>query len=571
MKLNKMIARAFVLSFVVTMLPVFAHTAKATTAAAPSFLGTKGEVKVDAAFKLWAVAKVVKTEKAANLVKDSEYYSISEIAPVIEAKIDLSSMKKNKDIILAVGKKDDIADGKYVGADWTIVKIPAEKNNIKVIYTTEAPEAATAAKAVQSEYGNIVITEEDVALDIPGADSEKIEVRTETGAWKTAKVFFSKDGTSAYAGNKGGNEVLQMLTQKGAKLYFRKAGIDAKDSGPAAAWPSKEVSLKIPAQDKAPKIKINTAKEEIGLSKGMSYGISDSADTAPNPWKEAAGKVTFTDATINGSADKFLFVKKTGTGKKLESKVTKIKLEKSEKPTVAAIGTDQKKEMIGSAANGVTFSLKLPYDLKKGATLTNTSDKEYEVQIIKADSPDVKAKWMTLKPKKTSKDKTRPGTLTLKYSAQEKINTFGADGMNIFFREVGGKKIEQGAIKMYSPVSEKSAFVPKKVEQEITVDLAAVSGHKITQTKTYKGTITLTKIFKEGVKPKIKVLEGGVKGVTIKVVEGFKKSSDNGVAKVELTVKKTKKLDELNGKVFKFKVTAEGAEKEHSVNITAVE
>lgn len=577
MKFKRNIVRALLLAAVLSVTPLFAQTAKASDATKPTFLGVTGEVKVEAAYKFWAFAKQAKNEKAANLKNGAsdDLYTISELNSIETTKVDLSSIKKNKEIIIAVGKTDTVTDGFYVKTDWEIVKIEAEKANFKVEYLVTKPEATILAKTIQSSFGYILATVDGNPVDLVGTDAEKIEARTELGKWKTVKSFFSKDGgTAPITGATGGDAVLQMFTQKGAKLFFRIAGVDGKGDAPIGTWPSKEVSLKINAQDKAPKVTINNAKHEITFKKGMVFNVNENGKlpTDATTWKTATpGKVSLAHASIGvtGEATKYILVKTAATDKKMDSKVTKIKLNHQAKPTAAALSDKSNGNVIASK---VTFALKVPYNLKKGGLLTNTSTDDYEVHLTTADEPAKDAKWLKLKAQKPAAGKkaAKPGTLVLRYTEDGKANTFGSDDTKIFLRLIGSKKIEAGELKMYSLPSDKVAFKPKADEQEFSVTGLDTVDYKVGKDMTFKGTVDLTNLFKDGLKPKVKVTSA-LSGVTVKV-DKMKKGTGKGTATIYVTIKKSaaKQATDINGKELKFTLNGEGAPAlEHTVTVNA--
>lgn len=565
MKFNKKIAKTLIFALALSFAPAFVGQAKAS-GAATSFEGSSGVVTVDPAKKVWSFAKVAKTEKSANLkIEDGAtagLYSLTEINPVVANKIDLSFAKKNKEIVLAIGKTTTIENGFYKAADWEVVKIAPENAKFKVAYVSEAPKT-NEAYAIPSGHGYITATNDGQEYDLK-TNKTKVEVRTDSSDWATVEKFFVKEEQV------NGADKLEMLTQKGAKLYFRIAGTTTQGTT-VGTWPSKEANIKISPQAKAPKIAINNAKGEINFKKDMKFAVAENT-TVPSDWKTAPGKVGFNDASlkennpqITGEKTVYLFAKDPAKGKKIESKVAMVKLVHQGKVTVLDFKTKQDGPVVGDVETGVSFALKIPYDLKKGGTLTNNSDKNYEVLLTSEENAPAGAKWLSLKAKK----KNKPGKLNLKYTTDNKLNTFGP-ASNIFVRLIGDKKIVNNEITMYSPASVKKGFVPEKVAQTIELpNFTAVTYTVGTEAK-LTGEVTFTNLFKDGLKLKLKMLKAP-KGVKVKL-DKLKKVEKNGKAKIELTVSKNavKKANEMTDRTVEFELSGEGAEaKKVTVTITA--
>lgn len=563
MKFNKKIAKTLIFALALSFAPAFVGQVKAS-GVATSFEGSSGVVTVDPAKTVWSFAKVAKTEKSANLKIEegatAGLYSLTEINPVVANKIDLSFAKKNKEIVLAIGKTTTIENGFYKAADWEVVKIAPENAKFKVAYVSTEPTKKDFA--IPSNHGYITATDNGADYDLK-TNKKLVEVRTDSSDWATVENFFVKGGQV------DGADKLEMLTQKGAKLYFRIAGTTTQGTT-VGTWPSKEANIKISPQAKAPKIAINNAKGEINFKKDMKFAVADNT-TVPSDWKTAPGKVGFNDAKLNdsnpaitGEKTVYLFAKDPAKGKKIESKVAMVKLVHQEKVTVLDFKTKQDSPVVGDVETGVSFALKIPYDLKKGGTLTNNSDKNYEVLLTSEENAPAGAKWLSLKAKK----KNKPGKLNLKYTTDNKLNTFGP-ASNIFVRLIGDKKIVNNEITMYSPASVKKGFVPEKVAQTIEVaNFSAVTYTVGTEAK-LSGTVTFTKLFKDGLKLKLKMLKAP-KGVKVKL-DKLKKSGENGTAKIELTVSKNavKKAAEMTDGKVEFELSGEGAEaKKVTVTIT---
>lgn len=556
MKLNKKWVKAVVFALMLSFAPVFVSEARAE-GTATSFEGSTGLVSVDAAKKVWSFAKIAKTEKNANLKLDTGstagIYTITEVNPIVDNKIDLSFAKKNKEILLAIGKSTDIVDGFYKANEWEILKIAPENGTFKVQYVSTEP-TDNSNFAISSKHGYIVATDGGNAYDLKTANKAKVEVRTESSDWATLDKYFLKGGQV------DGSDKLEMLTQSGAKLFFRIAGTTTTDDA-AGTWPSKEVSIKIAAQDKAPKISVNNAKAEINFKKDTLFNTSENTNV-PSTWKTAPGKVSFNDASLNannpgiaGDKTLYLFVKNPANGKKIESKLSMLKLTHQDKVTVTELTDKQSGVLTGSDSDGVSFSLKIPYDLSKGGTLSNTSAKDYEVLLTGENTPPANAKWLTLKAKNK---KGKAGKLNLKYSADNKLNTFGP-ASHIFIRLPGDKKPINNELKMYSPASEKKAFVPVKVTQTIELPEFTAINYTVGTEAKLTGTVTFKKLYKDGLKLKVKV-EKAPKGVKIKL-DKLKKSSENGTAKIELVISKNavKKAADMTDREVVFELSGEGA------------
>lgn len=541
MKFKKSIAKSLVFAMALSLAPVTSFVAKAE-AKAPSdckFECTTGLCTATSA-NYWGIAKEVKgknPEKKGNLKVGDKWYVVKNIEEYCNKGVDVSSFAK-KGVDIALGTETAVSSG-----TWTIKSIKPGDKSFAVAYLGVASDGAVKKVKVRAgdaigddTYGYIgaAITKGASAGSVKLKD-DKIQIKVGSGDWIKGSEFIDK-------------YPMQMLTQLGSTLTFRIAGT-------ADQFPSKEVKLKVKAQPKAPNIKYNPKKNELGLKKG------DEVCLGNDKWTVASGKCILTELNIDGESDKTIKVRRPAKKNTISSKVQTIVLKKQDKPTLNKV-----ESCTGSViVNKVEFSLKVPYDLKKGGILENKDkDNAYDV-FIGAKAPDAKSKWLSLKAAKAGKGKdVKPSKLTIKYDDKnKKDNTFASgSSVKIYVRIPGSVDKKIGEIKMAS-AQESCDFKPSVVRQQITCNFKekCTDGNIISSTKeaiTAKAELSMTGIIKNGKAPKIKVT-GKVMGVSVK-------ADKFAAGKSILTFKVNKGKKAVTGK-FIFTVSYEGATKVVEVTV----
>lgn len=559
MNLKKLVAKTLVFAMAMTFVPaVNMGTAKAAAPTDLAFSGVEGTLST-ATGKFWGVAKELKDNKKANLEVGGKFYLVTDVQPVADDVIDLSSFGSTKDTIIAVGSQAEVKK-----EEWTVKTIKAGSKSFVVGYFADKTGAnikkVSVANAVGGAYGYLGAVDMG-SKTTPAAEvklkenEEKIEVKQGNGSWKTLKKYFAEDTKDENVTKK-----LQMLAQRGGTLTFRQLG-------ETDTWPSKEVKVKIVAQAKAPNAKVDPVKSEIGLKKGMEYRIAlEAAPAAGDKWQTADKKMTLAElkdkddavGKIDGTKDATIEVKTGATSKKIASKVSTYTLKKQDAPTLVALTGDG-----DLVASKLTLKVKTTYDIKKGAELINKDTAhEYEVYVSQdGTAPAANAKWTKIK---APKDAAKPTKGALKYSASAKPNTYTDNNTNakIYVRYPGSVDKKTGVITMASAAAD-ATFKLANVAQNVTVTGGSGAGNNEITVATPKATavdkdieVTITNVTKAGT-PKVKVT-ATLANVAVKAGK-----IDASTGKFTVTVKATNKaFTEAGNKELKFTVSYEGATKE---------
>ena len=522
MNFKKTIAKSLVVAMALGMVPV-ANLQTAKAAAKPTALtlvGESGLVTATSA-KYWAIAKKVDKAGKGTVEIGGKNYKVSNVQEYLGA-IDVYPVLKGKAGTVVIGTtatpdKDN----------WDVLEIPAAEKTLKVQYVAKKDKvkglAGAATKALGGDFGYLVATKvgankktEEVTFD------DKVEGKINDGNWLTlAKLFGTLDDA-------GVNGKLKIFAQNGSTLTFR---IKAADG----SFASSEAKVKITPQAKAPAVKFDTTKETASIKKGMDWQVVEiaNANTAPDDAKwTAAGANTksmaITELKVGGSSgtalDKeknyALFVRTAATDKKIASKYSMVTLKarpktlKFEGDKIEGEGT-LIKNFDGSKELGSIKSA-LIYDLSKGAVLTNASTDDWEYALSKTEP----TKWNTLK---APKDAKKPSVAKLKYSKEEKANTFGWTGAKLYLRVAGTKQTKEGVATLagvtvdtavaLTKTAQTLSFTGATLENAVdnTSDLSTLKPkYKIATGTAAKITIAakVSKVVKDGVAPKIKLKSG---------------------------------------------------------------
>lgn len=537
MKFKKTVAKSLVFAMALSFAPAVSFTAKADVPTAPTF--TPGDCTFKATnAKYWGIAKEIKgknPEKKGNIKLGDKWYLVKDVNEFKDG-IDLSAFSK-KGVVVAAGTTEAVTNG-----SWCIKEIKKGAQDFAVQYLGTASTSAIKKIPVKDaigddEYGYIgaVRTKGASVGAVKLKESENVEVKLPGGNWQTVKDFGKK---------------MPMLVQCGSTLFFR-------IKGTADTFPSKEVKVKVKAQAKAPNVKYNAKKNELGLKKGALVATGASADAATK-FVEVKGKATLAELGVDGKSDATVKVKIAAKKNTIASKVQTISLKKQDAPTLIGV-----KAATGAViANKLLASLKTSYDLTKGVILENKDEANaYDVFVGKA-APTAKSKWLNVKAAKKDKaGKVKTGKVTIKCDKKAtkdsiKDNTIASGvAVRIYVRIPGSVDKQTGEIKMASAQVDKE-FKPTSVKQEITCadvcEIAVASKSAVTT----KLNLNITNVIKNGKKPKIKVTSK-VKGVAVKADGNIA----NGKVVLVVTSKNSEKGD------FKFTVSYEGATKDFTVKV----
>lgn len=583
MKLNKKLAKTLVFAMALGAVPFLgANTTKAADKPEGSHLTLQVAVEnfkvTGDKAKFWAVAKHEKNEKNANLkLGGEENYKVTDVYPIIENLIDLSSFPKNKQIIIAVGSTET-PDAE----NWIVKKIEPASKTFAFEYVTTLESAkkvsgANDAKALgNAEVGYFVAgIDKDTVADLSSADvNTKIEVQEGDGAWANLAAFLGA-GTDEKA-----IEKLKVYTATGKSLKFRLK----KDN----SWNSNVVTVKIPVLPAAPKVKFDPAKGTVSTKDNMEWKMHVASAEA-TAYKDATKNMSLYDtAGINAYGDTGLGVKggtftvrTKANGKKLASKEAVYTITKQDAPTINKVEDAQSVEIIKVEANNkelVTASLNVKYDFKKGAQLINSESNEYEYFLSwSGTAPTPTTKWKKLAAAKKKGSKLTPAKVALKYSETDKVDTYGGDNTKIYIRRAGKKQDGNNVTLASKEASNKFKFA--KIEQaftapntgavnNFTTTSATVSTFAVTTGKeaTGKLTLQLTNLQNAKKNPKLKVTDK-VSGVSVKAGK-FKVSGDNHTVDITIKVSKSAFKTAGNG-TLKFDLTIEGAKVSHTCTINA--
>ena len=186
--------------------------------------------------------------------------------------------------------------------------------------------------------------------------------------------------------NRAWNSVIQEDTltidflcymRKGENLEFRKK--------PTADSPAgKAVKVKVPAKPNAPKITADTVKQTVALPAGSEYIKASDYKDGKNEWTAVAAKATkYFDELFdyNGTKDVTILVRSKSTSKKVASKITEVTLKAAEETSEDTVVVD----LNGTAATDgkLTVTYTDIQHIEKGLTITNNTQKKYQVAIVK--------------------------------------------------------------------------------------------------------------------------------------------------------------------------------------------
>lgn len=521
MNFKKTIAKSLVVAMALGMVPV-ANLQTAKAAATFTFKGTEGTAIVNGA-KFWGIAKEDKKGGKDSVEIDGKKYKITNVQD-IAGMIDVYAALKGKAGIIAAG------DTPTPDSNWIVLSLDAADNTFKVqfVASTSAVKGTKPANALGGEFGYLFATkgkkgaEEEVNLK---TDAEKVEVKLNDGNWQTFKAFIGGEPSADTVNTK-----LRALGQSGSSLSFRIMGTNT-------AWASKESKLKIATQGNAPAAKVDVTKETTSIKNGVEWQVVEAGAAADaTKWKLSTSKkgLTLDELKLDATKDQDLLVRTGATAKKIASKVGRVTLKKPE--SALTVGTSNEITGTGAAINvggktGVIVSSTLAYDITKGLLLQNVSNKDIEYALVPSTGDTSKFKWSVLK---ASKDPVKkPTKANLKYSKDEKANTW-TEGKTKLFLRLSGTKQDKNGVATRSGVSAGAIIKIANIAQNVTFESGSSSD-------TVKSTINASattaaiqiatgtaatftinaKVDKvvnpKGGSPKVKVVKALPKGVTYKV------------------------------------------------------
>lgn len=274
-------------------------------------------------------------------------------------------------------------------------------------------------------------------------------------------------------------------------------------------------------------------------------------DGTSNPGAAAWTKVTeakntLTNVGLNSlAANKHLLVRTAATNKKLASKVQDITVKFQAAPSDGKADATAEG---GTILTDVKVNTKVPYDISKGATITNNTDKEYEFYISPKGTAIDNPKWTKLKAKTTKKGQPVPTVVALKYSKDAKDYTYGPTNENtkLFIRLAGKKQVDNEVTLPSAPAE--IALKLAKAAQTVTVSENGVSGAYPTSNATiatakpgttYKFNVKVVKMYsKKAPSLKTKVTKKA-NGVSVKGGKFVTASGDqSGTASLEFKLSK---------------------------------
>lgn len=574
MNFKKTIAKSLVVAMALGMVPVAnLQTAKAAAPTDAKLVGTSGLVTADGKPTHWAAAKLVGKAGKGTIEINSKHYKISNVQEYAEGGIDIYAVLKGKAGAVAIG-----TTATPDKVNWTVVEVPAVEKTLKVQYVANKTKVkglnGAATKALGKEFGYLVATKVENKKTVEVEINDKLEGKLNDGSWQELKNLF---GT---LDDDGVNKKLKIFAQNGSTLTFR---FKAKDG----EFASKEAKVKITPQAKAPAVKVDTTKETVSIKKGMDWQVVkiENAAVAPaaDKWVTAEPtkkSMTIKELKVGGKAgtalvnteNYALFVRSSATDKKIASKYSMVTLKA--RPTALKFKDDK---LEGSEAEiqdsndklvGTVKSV-LSYDISKGALLTNTSANDWEYALSKAEP----TKWNTLKAPKNAK---KPSVAKLKYSKEEKANTFGWEGAKLYLRVAGTKQTKEGVATLSGVTVSKDVNLAKK-EQALTFtnssannatddtsDLAKLNPKYKIATGTAAVITVKAKIdpvVKADVAPKIKV----TKGPKVKVKAG--KVTKEGIFDITIDISKSLfKTPESIANV-EFNLKFEGVDKDFTLGL----
>ena len=524
MNFKKTIAKSLVVAMALGMVPVAnLQTAKAGTVTI-TFNGAEGTATGgDAQF--WGIAKVDKKGGKDSVEINGTKYKITNVQE-LAGMIDVYAALKGKEGVIVAGETP-VPD-----STWKELKLAAADSTFKVqfVASTSAVKGFKPSNAVGGDFGYLFATtgkkgsETEVNLK---DKADAVEVKLNDGSWQTFKAFMAGTGsvTDALVNTK-----LRALGQSGSSLSFRMKGTET-------AWASKESKLKIATQGNAPAAKVDVTKETTSVKNGVEWQLVDAGKPADaTKWKLSTSKkgLTLDELKLDATKDQDLLVRTGATAKKIASKVGRVTLKKPEGALTFSAGN----EITGTGAainvggkTGVIVSSTLAYDITKGLLLQNVSNKDIEYALVPSTGDTSKFKWSVLK---ASKDPVKkPTKANLKYSKDEKANTW-TDGKTKLFLRLSGTKQDKNGVATRSGVSAGAIVKIANIAQNVTFESgsssdtakstinASATTAAIQIATGTAATFTINaKVDKvvnpKGGSPKVKVVKALPKGVTYKV------------------------------------------------------
>lgn len=526
MNFKKTIAKSLVVAMALGMVPV-ANLQTAKAAVTFTFKGEEGTATVGNT-KFWGIAKEDKKGGKGSVEINGKKYKITNVQDVA-GMIDVYAALKGKAGIIAAG------DTPTPDSTWNVLSLDAADSTFKVqfVASTSAVKGTKPTKALGGDFGYLFATTgkkgSEAEYDLT-ANAEKVEVKLNDGNWQTFKAFLG--GTTPTSDLV--NTKLRALGQSGSSLSFRVKGTES-------AWASKESKLKVATQGNAPAAKVDVTKETTSVKNGVEWQLVDEANAADaTKWKLSTSKkgLTFSELTgLDATKNQDLLVRTGATAKKIASKVGRVTLKKPEGALTVSAGN----EITGTGAainvggkTGVIVSSTLAYDITKGLLLQNVSDKDIEYALVPSTGDTSKFKWGVLK---ASKDPVKkPTKANLKYSKDEKANTW-TEGKTKLFLRLSGAKQDKNGVATRSGVSAGAIVKIANITQNVTFESASVAGDPAKAAVTAASgsttaaiqiatgtaaTFTINaKVDKvvnpKGGSPKVKVVKALPKGVTYKV------------------------------------------------------
>ena len=523
MNFKKTIAKSLVVAMALGMVPV-ANLQTAKAAPAITFKGAEGIATVAGA-KFWGIAKEDKKGGKDSVTIDTAKYKITNVQDISDM-IDVYAALKGKAGIIAVG------DTPTPDSTWKVLKLEAADTTFKAqfVASTSAVKGTKPTHALGGDFGYLFATKGkkgETEVDLK-ADAEKVEVKLNDGSWQTFQAFLGGTAPTDDLVNKR----LRALGQSGSTLSFRIKGTDT-------AWASKESKLKIATQGNAPAAKVDVTKETTSVKNGVEWQLVDAGAAAvPANWKLSTSKKGLTLSELTGlvdTKDQDLLVRTGANAKKIASKVGRVSLKKpAEKLNVGTAFTGTGAAINVDGKTGVIVSSTLAYDITKGLLLQNVSSKDIEYALVPSTGDTSKFKWSVLKASKGPVKK--PTKANLKYSKDEKANTW-TEGKTKLFLRLSGTKQDKNGVATRSGVSAGAIINIANIAQNVTFEGATVAGDAAKAAVTAASgsttaaiqiatgtaaTFTINaKVDKvvnpKGGSPKVKVVKALPKGVTYKV------------------------------------------------------
>lgn len=523
MNFKKTIAKSLVVAMALGMVPV-ANLQTAKAAPVITFKGAEGTATVAGA-KFWGIAKEDKKGGKDSVTIDTAKYKITNVQDISDM-IDVYAALKGKAGIIAVG------DTPTPDSTWKVLKLETADTTFKAqfVASTSAVKGTKPTHALGGDFGYLFATKGkkgETEVDLK-ADAEKVEVKLNDGSWQTFQAFLGGTAPTDELVNKR----LRALGQSGSSLSFRIKGTDT-------TWASKESKLKIATQGNAPAAKVDVTKETTSVKNGVEWQLVDAGAAAvPANWKLSTSKKGLTLSELTGlvdTKDQDLLVRTGATAKKIASKVGRVSLKKpAEKLNVGTEITGTGSAINVDGKTGVIVSSTLAYDITKGLLLQNVSSKDIEYALVPSTGDTSKFKWSVLK---ASKDPVKkPTKANLKYSKDEKANTW-TEGKTKLFLRLSGTKQDKNGVATRSGVSAGAIIKIANIAQNVTFESASVAGDPAKAAVTAASgsttaaiqiatgtaaTFTINaKVDKvvnpKGGSPKVKVVKALPKGVTYKV------------------------------------------------------